>query len=198
MTYEDMVDRMASVAAQYATLFGVAPPSFAAKAANEVPPDYRGDALREFRKACDTTARKLDGGLRLDRPDTYALKVFRSYIANAKSTQPAGPIDPFVAETLRDIEQADAEIRRMPQARHDRVRAIEHWRAHGGPTPYWALYGYDGPEAYTESLERARAQWRAERGLGKPMPKGVQGIGAVIQHSQTLRDLDAEINGDDS
>lgn len=203
MNYSELVRLMSAVAEDFATTLGIDPTSFAGKAANDVPADYRGDAVRELRRACETTARKLDNGHRMGRPGMYALKVFASNLkgAPAKSAVPA-TTDPFVLETIREIEEADAEIRRMPQSRHDRVRAIEQWRnerftSQETPAPLWALYGFADERSYVESSERLKARQRAAQGLGRPMPEGGQSMATIIGHSQTLRDLDAHINGDD-
>jgi hypothetical protein len=75
----------------------------------------------------------------------------------------------FIKQTLREIAEADAEIARMPQTRHDQVAAIAKWerdrvdpRYHGQvvPTPYWALYQYDSPEAYEQSKRERRGNLR--------------------------------------
>jgi hypothetical protein len=75
----------------------------------------------------------------------------------------------FVKQTLREIAEADAEIARMPQTRHDQVAAIAKWerdrvdpRYHGQvvPTPYWALYQYDSPETYEQSKRERRGNLR--------------------------------------
>lgn len=205
MNYSELIRVLSDVAEDFATTLGVDPTPFAARAANDVPADYHGDVVKEFRRACETTARKIDNGGRLEKPGLYALRVFSQNLQGSggrpKAASPA-TVDPFVAETIREIEEADAEIRRMPQSRHDRVRAIEQWRngrftSRETPTPLWALYGFDSSESYEESARRLKERRRAEQGLATPQPKGVQSMATVIKHSQTLRTLDEALNEDD-
>lgn len=212
MNLSELTRLLSQVAGDFATTLGVDPDLLAREAARVVPEHFPGDPARELRRACETTARKIANGARLERPGAFAMTCFRKAVhaheagptsAPSSSRAPSAHVDPFVLETLRDIAEADAEIRRMPQSRHDRVRAIEQWRnerftSRETPAPLWALYGHQSPEAYAEGQRRAAERLRAERGLAAPQPEGVQPMATVIKHSQTLRTLDEANNPDDA
>lgn len=212
MNLSELTRLLSQVAGDFATTLGVDPDLLAREAAKVVPEHFPGDPARELRRACETTARKIANGGRLERPGAFAMTCFRKAVhaheagpasAPSSSRAPSAHVDPFVLETIRDIEEADAEIRRMPQSRHDRVRAIEQWRnerftAKETKAPLWALYGHQSPEAYAEGQRRAAERLRAERGLAAPQPEGVQPMATVIKHSQTLRTLDEANNPDDA
>jgi len=188
------------VANDFATTLGVDPERLAQEAAKRTPDSFAGDPAREFRRACETTSRLVEGGRRFERPGAHVISVFKRLVfaGDGPTTPSASSTDPFVQQLVREIDEEDAKIRAMPKSRHDAVRAIEAWRNDRSlPTPHWALNGFESREEWQRRRDEAaakRAAERAERGLMPPAPPGPTSVEALVhKHNQRLADISADL-----
>ena len=196
MNQSELTRLLSVVANDFATTLGVDPDRLAQEASKRTPENFGGDPAREFRKACETTARLIGSGRRFDRPGAHVISVYKRLVfaGDGPTTPKSAHADPFVEQLAREIDEADAQIRRMPQERHDRVRAIEEWRNNRSlPCPHWALQGHPSREEYERRRNEAaakRAAERAERGLMPPAPPGPTSVGDLVhKHNQRLADI---------